>query len=83
VRRVLEKSCVDTQNTHFIFNNFFLNRAAYEIMWKKNLLFMLHCNNINAAKLTGIQMHEYLFSHFKDRNLKNLEVKAWNLYTAK
>ena len=30
-----DKSCRETRNTHFMFNNFFSeNRAVYEIMWK-------------------------------------------------
>jgi hypothetical protein len=32
---VSDKSCRESQNTHFIFNNFFLNRAFYEVTWKK------------------------------------------------
>jgi hypothetical protein len=32
---VSDKSCVENQNTHFLFNSlFFENRAIYEIMWK-------------------------------------------------
>ena len=36
MRNVLDKSCRENQNTHFVFNNFFPpeNRAVYEIMWK-------------------------------------------------
>jgi hypothetical protein len=29
-----KKICRETQNSHFISNIFFLNRAVYEIMWK-------------------------------------------------
>jgi len=29
-RKVVEKN----QNTHFVFSNFYQNRAVYEIMWK-------------------------------------------------
>ena len=36
MRNVLEKSCTENQNTHFMFNNFFFeNRAIYDIMSKK------------------------------------------------
>ena len=34
MRNVLDKSCRENQNTHFMFNNFFENRAVYEIMSK-------------------------------------------------
>jgi hypothetical protein len=35
MRNVSDKSCRETQNTHFIFSNFFPeNPAVYEIMWK-------------------------------------------------
>jgi hypothetical protein len=31
-----DKGCRETRNTHFMFDNFFLeNRVVYEIMWKK------------------------------------------------
>ena len=29
-----KKSCRESQNTHFVLNDFFLNRAIYEMMWK-------------------------------------------------
>ena len=34
---ILDKSCTENQNTHFVFNNFFFseNIAVLEIMWKK------------------------------------------------
>ena len=32
---VLDKTCTENQNTHFMFSNVFPeNRAVYEIMWK-------------------------------------------------
>ena len=36
MRNVSDKSCRENQNTHFVFNNFFLiqNRAVYNIMWR-------------------------------------------------
>jgi hypothetical protein len=35
MRNVLDKSCRENQNTHFMINNFFFgNSAVYEIMWK-------------------------------------------------
>ena len=35
MRNVLDKSCREIQNTHFLFTNFFFdNHAVYEIMWK-------------------------------------------------
>jgi len=34
MRNVSYKSCREKQNTHFVFSNFFENRAVYEIMWK-------------------------------------------------
>ena len=33
-RNVSNKSCTENQNTRFMFNVFFENRAVYEIMWK-------------------------------------------------
>jgi hypothetical protein len=35
-RNILDKSCRENENTHFMFNNFFFfeNRAVYEIMSK-------------------------------------------------
>jgi len=32
MRNVSDKSCRENQNTHFMFKNFFLNGAIYEIM---------------------------------------------------
>ena len=38
MRNVADKSCRESQNTHFVFSNFFfLNLAAYEIMWKNTV----------------------------------------------
>ena len=38
MRNVLHKSCRDNQNTHFVFNNFFLeNRTVFEIMSKNTV----------------------------------------------
>jgi hypothetical protein len=35
MRNVSDKNCRESQNTHFLFNNFFLeNSDVYEIMWK-------------------------------------------------
>jgi len=34
MRNVSDKSFRENQNTHFVFSNFFFNRAVYEIMWK-------------------------------------------------
>ena len=36
MRKVLDRSCRENQNTHFVFSNFFFfeNRAVYEKMWK-------------------------------------------------
>jgi hypothetical protein len=34
MKNTSDKSCVKTRITHFMFNDFFENRAFYEIMWK-------------------------------------------------
>ena len=34
MKNISDKNCRETQNTHFLFNFFFENRALYEIMWK-------------------------------------------------
>jgi hypothetical protein len=35
MRNVSDKGCTETQNTHFVFSNFFSEKpAVYEIMWK-------------------------------------------------
>jgi hypothetical protein len=34
MKTVSHKSCRETRNTHFVFNNFFFNCAFCEIMWK-------------------------------------------------
>ena len=36
MRNVSDKSCIETQNTHFVFNNPFFSedRAVYEVMWE-------------------------------------------------
>jgi len=35
MRNVSGENCRETQNTHFVFRNFFFeNRSVYEIMWK-------------------------------------------------
>ena len=34
MRNVLDKSCKENQKTHFMLNDFFLNRSVYEIMSK-------------------------------------------------
>jgi hypothetical protein len=31
---VSDKRCRENQNTHFVFNRFFLNRAVYDVMQK-------------------------------------------------
>jgi hypothetical protein len=32
---ISDRNCRETQNTHFMFNNFFFeNCAVYEVMWK-------------------------------------------------
>jgi len=34
MRNVSGKSCRENESTHFMFNNFFLTHAFYEIVWK-------------------------------------------------
>jgi hypothetical protein len=35
MKNVLDGTCIENQNTRFMFNTFFLeNRAVYEMMWK-------------------------------------------------
>jgi hypothetical protein len=34
MRNVSDKSCRESKNTHFVFNNFFKKIAVCEIMWK-------------------------------------------------
>jgi len=34
MRYITDKSCRENQNTNFIFNTVFFNRAVYEIRWK-------------------------------------------------
>ena len=35
MRNVSDRNCRDSQNTHFVFNNFFSEyHTAYEIMWE-------------------------------------------------
>jgi len=36
MRNLLDKSCSENQNTHFMYNNVFLpeNRAVFGIMWE-------------------------------------------------
>ena len=34
MRNISDRSCRENKITHCIFNNFFLNCAVYEIMWK-------------------------------------------------
>jgi hypothetical protein len=35
MRNISDKSCIENQDTHFMFNNFFSeSRGVYEIMWK-------------------------------------------------
>jgi len=35
VRTVSDNSCIENQNTHFVFSNFlFENYAVYELVWK-------------------------------------------------
>ena len=38
MRNVSDKSCRENQNTHFRFDNFFLNRTVYEKMWENMVL---------------------------------------------
>jgi hypothetical protein len=37
MKNVSDKCYKKNQNTHFVFNYFFFNRAVYEIMWKNNV----------------------------------------------
>ena len=37
MRNVSDKSCRESQNIHFKFNNFFFNCVVYEIMWKNTV----------------------------------------------
>jgi len=37
MRNVSDKFCRENQNTHFVFSNFFENRAVYEKMWKNTV----------------------------------------------
>jgi len=34
MRNISDKSCRENHKTHFVFSNFFLNRAVYEMVWK-------------------------------------------------
>ena len=34
MRTVTDKSCIENQDTHVMFNNFFFNHSIYELMWK-------------------------------------------------
>ena len=34
MRNVLDRSCTENQNTHFMFSNFFFNRPVCEKIWK-------------------------------------------------
>jgi len=34
MRDISDKSCGERKTTHFLFNDFFENRAVYEIIWK-------------------------------------------------
>jgi len=39
MRTVLDKSCRENQNTHFVFNNYFRKSCAFcELMWKDLVL---------------------------------------------
>jgi hypothetical protein len=39
MRNISDQSCIENQNTHFMFSNFFFfeNRAVYEVMWKNTV----------------------------------------------
>jgi len=37
MKNASDKSCVKTRIAHFMFNDFFENRAVYEIMWKSSV----------------------------------------------
>jgi hypothetical protein len=50
MRNASDKSCRETQNTHFMFDNFFSeNRAVYEIMWEKYGTAIQSTDKINGA----------------------------------
>jgi hypothetical protein len=51
MRIVSDKNCIESQNTYFMFNNFFFNRAVYEIMWEK------YCRVGQAADVNMAHAH--------------------------
>jgi hypothetical protein len=60
IRNVLDKLCRKTQNTHFIFSNFFPeNHAVDEIMWK----------NSRAGEATDNNMALGTLGHTHSRNI--------------
>ena len=38
MKNVSDQICKENRNANFMFNNFFLNRAVYEVMWKNTVL---------------------------------------------
>jgi hypothetical protein len=38
MRIILDKSCIENHNIHFVFDNFFFeNRVIYEVIWKNGI----------------------------------------------
>ena len=65
MRNVLDKSCRENQNTHFIFNKlFFENRAVYEIMSK------------NVVQLEGPQMTSQYGAYASNGGLARLRART-------
>ena len=70
MRNVSDKSCIDNQNTHFVFNYFFFppeNRAVYGVIWK-NILdpgrpqiviwrTLFHCSSLYLHYLHCLSCH--------------------------
>jgi len=62
MKNVSDKSCRENQNTHFMFNKFFLdNRAIYGVMWKK------HCTAGQATE--DNRAHEHFILDTKATNI--------------
>jgi len=67
MKNILDKSCRETRNAHFMFNNFFSeNRAVYEIVWKKSRAGQATDDNVcwipKATKCTHKLCNTYCFS---------------------
>jgi hypothetical protein len=76
MRNVSEKICRETQNSHFISNNFFLNRAVYEVTWK-NIVQLDKTQMTSRCMGTECRIAKVTDKHSEYINIIALTLQQW------